>query len=48
MTAQRILAHIAPHSHAVVAVLFLILLFLIVEILLISSIYRDGSNDKDK
>ena len=45
MKAQIMLAHIAPHLHALGAVFFLILLSLIVTVALI---FDSDSKDKDK
>jgi hypothetical protein len=45
MKTQILLAHIAPHFHALGAVFFLILLSMIVTVVLI---FTSDSKDKDK
>jgi hypothetical protein len=46
MTAPVLSAQIAPHSPECAAVLALVLVFLIIEIPLIVSIFRNGSKDE--
>jgi hypothetical protein len=47
MIAQIVSAHQEPHSLECVAIFVLVLLFLIVEIPLVLSIFRDGSREGD-
>jgi hypothetical protein len=47
MSAQILSALIAPHSYKCVAVLLLVLVFLIIEIPLVFSIFKKESKDED-
>lgn len=47
MTVHDLSAHIAPLAHAHVAVASLVVLFLIVEIPLVFSIFKNSSKDED-
>ena len=46
MTAHMLSAHLAPHAQECAAVLSLVLVFLIVEIPLVVSIFKNSSKDE--